>query len=125
MLKRLLFCAALLFCAPAFGQQDATFQVWGPSVLVGTTVVQVQSTNGSPPTGYRVRCLVTGYFSWANSSGPTPPAIPTPTAPTAGVPSYNTIGMTAGGIETFELPPNAYFLSNNAAGFEITPGQGM
>jgi hypothetical protein len=126
MLKKLILIACLLFCAPAFGQQDGTFQVWGPLVLVGTSPAQVVTTNGVLPTSYRVKCLVTGYFSWApaNPSGTTP-TIPTPTAPSAGVPSPNTIGMTLGQTETFQLPPNAWFQSNNAAGFEIAPGQGM
>ena len=124
MLKKIIFAACLLFCAPAFGQQDATFQVWGPLNLIGTSVVQVVTTNQQQPTSYRIRCLVTGYISWAPSSGGVP-TINTPTAPSAGTPSPNTIGMTAGGVETLGLPPNAYFLSNNAAGFEVSAGQGL
>lgn len=110
----------LFWCASAFASQDSTFAVWGPVNLIGTTPVQVLTTNGQSPTSYRVRCLVTGYLSWSPNSG-----VITPVAPTAGVPSANTVGMTAGTVETFALTPNAFFQSSNAAGFEISPGEGM
>lgn len=118
-MKKLAFIL-LFWCATAFGSQDSTFAVWGPVNLIGTTPVQVLTTNGQSPTSYRIRCLVTGYFSWSPNS-----SVIIPVAPTAGVPSQFTEGMTAGTVETFALPPNAFFLSNNAAGFEISPGEGM
>jgi hypothetical protein len=100
--------------------QDATFAPYGSVYLIGTTPVQVLTTNNVNPTSYRIRCLVTGYISWGPNSG-----VPTPTAPTAGVPSPTTLGMSAGGIETFTLPPNGYFQSSNAAGFEVIAGEGV
>jgi len=107
--------------------QDSAFSVWGSTVLVGTTAVQVATSNNQGPTSYRVRCLVAGYFSWAPviAGTNTVPTILAPAAPTAGVPSVNTIGMSLGGVEVFMLPPNAFFVSNNAAGFEVTPGEGI
>lgn len=120
-IHRILCAIAFFLCiAPsAHAQQDATFAPWGPNYLVGTTPVQALTTNNVNPTSYRIRCLVTGYITWAPNSG-----VPTPAAPTAGVPAQG-LGMTAGQTETFQLPGNAWFLSNNAAGFEVIPGQGM
>jgi hypothetical protein len=46
-------------------------------------------------------------------------------APSAGVPSPNTLGMAVGTVEKFTLGPNMYFISSNAAGFEVTPGEGV
>lgn len=105
--------------------QDSAFTPYGPLTLIGTAVVQVASTTLVNPASYRIRCLVAGYLSWAPSTGSVPPTIGAPTAPTAGVPSVNTIGMSVGQTEVIALPPNAYFLSNNAAGFEVTAGEGI
>src|SRR5689334_18659925 len=105
--------------------QNSAFNPTGPTVLVGTSVVQAPATNMVTPTCYRVRCLVTGYLSWATSQNPTAPTMSAPTAPTAGVPQDKTLGMTAGGVECFILMQNCYFLSSVAAGFEVTPGEGI
>lgn len=99
---------------------DTTFMPLGPTTLVGVTpLLLVPKGTGAAGTSVRVRCLVTGYFSWGNTS-----SVAAPVTPVAGTPSINTIGMTAGGIETFELSAMSWFVSSNAAGFEMTPGQG-
>jgi hypothetical protein len=50
----------------------------------------------------------------------------TVTAPTAGNPSANTIGMLPYTVEIFgTLPPNAYFKADAAGAFEVTPGEGL
>jgi hypothetical protein len=104
--------------------QNSSFQPQGPTVLVGTSVVQAAANDNVTPTTYRVRCLVAGYFSWASSQGPVAPAI-TVVAPVDGVPSGQTIGMAVGQCETFILAQNCYFKASVAAAFEVTPGEGM
>lgn len=103
---------------------DGAFAPNGDTVLVGTTIVQVKARSNVETQNYRVRCLVTGYISWATSNNPTAPTFAA-TAPVAGTPSPNTLGMTVGGVETFCLANDAYFLSSVVAGFEVTPGEGL
>lgn len=108
---------------------NGPFTPFGPTVLVGTSEVQVPSTRNTSPTAYRVRNLSASaqYFSWAPAAplGGAAPSI-TVTVPSAGVPSANTIGMLPASVEVFGgLPPNAYFKANAAAAFEITPGEGL
>lgn len=105
---------------------DSTFTPSGPTVLVGVSVVQVNAAtqNAVEPTSYRVRCLATGYLAWYPSQTVGAPTF-TAAAPTAGNPASNTIGMNAGGVETFSFPQGGYFLSSVAAGFEVTPGEGV
>ncbi len=108
---------------------DSTFtpQVGGQTILVGTAVVQFPAfgPNQVQATSYRVRCLATGYLAFAVdvAGNATPPM--TAAAPTAGAGVVNTIGMTLGGVETFQFPQNAWFLSSVAGGFEITSGEGV
>ena len=94
-----------------------TFSPAGPSVLVGVTAVQVPCTAGSGVTGFsfRVRCLVAAYLTWGSTSGVT----------AVGGPGVNTLGMAAGGVETFAFPAASWFIANVAAAFEISPGDGM
>lgn len=103
---------------------DSTFTPKGPTYLVGTATVQCSSAVGEQCTSYRIRCLASGYLAWAASQTTTAPVL-TATAPANGVPSTNTIGMTIGGVETLSLPQNAWFESSVAAGFEVTPGEGV
>lgn len=105
---------------------DATFTPKGPTILVTTSVQQALPTQDADrATSYRVRCLVAGYLTWATPEISTTPPTITAAAPTAAVPAVNTIGMLAGGVETFTLPQNAYFKSSVANGFEVTPGEGQ
>ena len=108
---------------------NSSFSPFGPTVLVGTSSVQVKSSNNESPTSYRIRNLSTSaqYFRWAaplpSDTAVTVPAIVTPVD---GTPSVNTIGMLPSSVETFSgLPANAWFIANAAAAFEITAGEGM
>lgn len=115
--------------------QDSAFspQVGGQTFLVGVTRIQVpayggQGNTGATATSYRVRCLVSGYLQFAVSSiaaGLTTAPTMSAGAPADAVPVTNTIGMTAGQTEVFDLPMNCWFLSSVAAGFEVTPGEGV
>ena len=107
---------------------DSAFSPFGDTYLVGSSAVQVISKNNENPTSYRIRNLKTTdqYFSWAAPvpGGATITPV-TPVAPSSGVPSVNTLGMA--GTTTIVIsgiPANAWFLSNVAAGFEITAGEG-
>jgi hypothetical protein len=50
---------------------------------------------------------------------------PVVTAPSAGVPSANTLAIQPNGVGVFAgIPPNAWFIAS-AASVEITPGEGL
>lgn len=107
--------------------QNNAFTPFGPTYLVGLSPVQVLATNGLCPTAYRIRNTSgsANVFSWypALASGQTPAGI-SATAPTAGVPSPNTITMLGTSVEVFQIPGNAWFVAS-AASLEITPGEGI
>lgn len=94
---------------------NSTFQPQGPTVLIGVSALQVPigTTGGGGAVTYRVRCLITAYLTWGNAS-----------VAAVGGPGANTLGMTAGGIETFTFPAQCFFISNVGASFEVTPGEG-
>lgn len=95
----------------------------GSTYLVVAAAVQVLSAaTGGVAQSFRVRNLssTVAYFTWGATSGVTSVG-----APSAGVPSANTIGMLGGSVETFSLPATAWFIANNATGFEFTPGEGL
>jgi len=107
---------------------DSPFSPFGATYLVGTTSVQVQSSNGNQPTSYRVRNLLSTvqYFSWLPPQPNDAVQNVTVTVPTAGNPSANTIGMLPFSVEVFGgLPANAWFEANAAGAFEITAGEGV
>jgi hypothetical protein len=101
---------------------DTTFKPVGQTVVVSTTAVQVRSLAADPggTLSIRVRNLSGSaqYFSWGSTSSVTC------TAPAAGAPQPNTIGMIGSSVETFEIPQAAYFIASSSTGFEMTPGQG-
>lgn len=97
---------------------DTTFRPLGPTQLVGVTPLQAADLSSGCST-FRVRCLVAGYLSWGSSS-----AVTAKGAPAAGSPVADTLGMAAGAVAYLELPYNSWFISNVAAAFEVTPGQG-
>lgn len=108
---------------------NSSFSPFGATVLVGTSSVQVKTSNNDNPTSYRIRNLSTSaqYFRWASPlPGDAAVTVPAAAAPSAGVPSQNTIGMLPNSVETFSgLPANAWFIASAAGAFEITPGEGM
>jgi len=107
---------------------DSAFSPFGPTHLVGTSSVQIKATNNDNPTSYRIRNLKTTdqYFSWAPPApGDVAVTCVTPAAPSAGSPVTNTLGMAGSTtIVISGIPANAWFLSNIAAGFEVTAGEG-
>jgi hypothetical protein len=100
----------------------AAFQPQGPLTLLGLTPIQIQPAtgDGSRASNYRFHCLVAGYFTWASTNLVVPAG-----APTAGVPSVNTIGMAAGATEKFTLPVGSWLVSSVAAAFEVSVGEGL
>lgn len=106
---------------------NSAFAPFGPSYLVGTSAVQVLSTNNAGCTSYRVRSMLstTQYISWAPAGVPGSTPTITVTAPGA-TPSAYTLGILPGTVEVFgNLPPNGWFKADAAAAFELTPGEGL
>jgi hypothetical protein len=100
---------------------DTVFKPAGPLTQLSTSAVQIcPPGTGSGIYTFRVRCLATAYFSWGRLS-----TITALGAPVAGTNvSENTIGMTIGGVEIFEIPGDSFFISSVAAAFEFCPGSG-
>jgi hypothetical protein len=108
---------------------NSAFSPFGPTYLVGTSSVQVKTNNNNYPSSYRVKNLLTtnAYLAWLpqepNDAAVT---VSTATAPSAGVPSVNTLGLLPNSVEIFSgIPPNAWFIGSAAGAFEITPGEGL
>ena len=107
---------------------NSPFTPFGPTYLVGTSPVQVASSNNDNPTSYRIRNTSASaqYISWY----PQQPGNPTPTitvtAPTAGNPSASTLGFLPTSVEVIGgIPPNAWFEADAAGAFEVTAGEGL
>jgi hypothetical protein len=99
---------------------DTVFKPAAPLTLVGVTAVQpCPGQNGTGIYTFHVRCLATAYLTWGRNA-----AVVAAGAPAAGVPSPNTVGMTIGGVETFEIPGDSFFISTVAASFELIGGSG-
>jgi hypothetical protein len=99
------------------------FNANGPTYLVAATAVQIAPPAGSTGVfSYRVRNLSASaqYLTWGLSS-----SVASIGAPTAGVPSANTIGMFGNSVETFTFPPYLWMIASSATGFEVTPGTGI
>jgi hypothetical protein len=96
--------------------------------LVSTTTVQIPTTDNVYAVSYRIRNLSTNaaYFAWqpANPTG-TAVVIGTVSAPTAGSPVDNVIGMFPESVEIFSLPPNVWLKSDTANAFEVLAGEGI
>ena len=106
---------------------NGAFTPFGPTYLIGTSEVQVLPSDNNSPTAVRIRNLkaTTQYISWK-------PALPTGgsvsitvTAPTAGVPSVNTISLLPNSVEVIGISGIAWFKADAAAAFEVTPGEGL
>jgi hypothetical protein len=106
---------------------NSAFSPFGPTYLVGTSAVQVKSSNNFYPTGYRIVNLTSSLVrvSWQPQEPFDATSTPVVTAPSAGVPSFNTLAIPANGVGVFAgIPPNAWFIAS-AASVEITPGEGI
>lgn len=109
---------------------NSPFTPLGPTVLVGTSSVQVTSNRNIGPTSYRIRNLSSSAAQYIRWAAPLPSdtavTVPAATAPTAGTPQPQTLGLAPGAVETFGgLPPNAWFIANAVGAFEVTPGEGV
>jgi hypothetical protein len=105
---------------------DSAFQPTGPTVTVDGTTRQVPSTMPAASfMQYRIRNVNTtgAYIAYStpNIASGTPTV--TVTAPVAGTPQANTIGMLGSSVEVFTLPAGAFFIAS-AGTFEVTPGEG-
>jgi hypothetical protein len=98
---------------------DTTFHPITQTILVGATAVQVSTDTQLDATTFRVRCLATAYLTWGGNSNITAKG-----APGAGVPVFNTLGMTVGSVMYIEVPSNSFFISSAPTAFEITGGKG-
>jgi hypothetical protein len=98
---------------------DTTFHPITQTILVGASAVQVATDTQLDANTFRVRCLATAYLTWGNSS-----TITAKGGPAAGVPVFNTLGMTIGNSLYIEVPSNSFFIASAAAAFEITGGKG-
>jgi len=106
---------------------NSAFTPFGSTYLVGTSAVQVTTSNNMYPTGYRIVNLTSSLvrISWQPQEPFDGTSTPVVTAPTAGVPSANTLSIPANGVAVFAgIPPNAWFIAS-AASVEITPGEGI
>lgn len=106
---------------------NSAFAPFGATYLVGTSPVQVITNNNMYPTGYRIVNLTENLVrvSWQPQEPNNATVTPVVTAPTAGVPSANTLAIPANGVAVFSsIPPNAWFIAS-AASVEITPGEGI
>lgn len=100
----------------------------GSTVLITTSSVQVLTDDNVNAVSYRVRNILNtpAYLAWA-AADPTGAAVTvgSTTAPSAGSPAYNVIGMFAESVEVFTLPPKVWLKASAANAFEVTPGEGL
>jgi hypothetical protein len=102
---------------------NSTFSPQGPTYLLVGTAIQILSNGQNAVQSYRIRNLSSSsqYFTWGAASSVTSVG-----APSAGVPSANTIGMIGNSVETISgLPVGVWMIASSATGFEVTPGEGM
>jgi hypothetical protein len=107
---------------------NSAFAPFGATYLVGTSPVQVITNNNMYPTGYRIVNLTANIVrvAWQPQEPNNATVTPVVTAPTAGVPSANTLAIPANGVAVFSsIPPNAWFIASAATSLEITPGEGI
>lgn len=128
-MKRLLLGLFLLPCSFAlWAANEFAFAPCGSTVLVDSTARQVTCSSSTLPQSYRIRNLgsAAAYLTWSTaniSSGVAPTGL-SATAPVAGTPAPNVIGMLPQSVETFTLPANAWFQAGTTFTFEVTPGDG-
>lgn len=103
------------------------FKPSGPLYAVDDSAsVQCLTYDNTRATAYRI--VNTGaaysYIGWGQTSG-----APIVTAPVVGTPQGTNgngiIGMIAGSVEVFSLPPGFYFKAATDGTFEVMPGEGI
>lgn len=103
---------------------DVAFQPKAPTVLLGTTPLQIIAP-GTGPGGmisFRIanNVLVTPAatrIGWGDTAAKTSAAAP------GAAPAFS-INISAGAVVTLELPATAFLVASAAASLEVTPGQG-
>jgi len=99
---------------------DKPFVPTGQLILVNGSATQVGNF-GLPGSCWRVRNLSGSaqYFTWGQTS-----SVSSNGAPSAGSPSFNTIGMVGNSVEVFSgIGP--YMIASSATGFEVQQGDGI
>jgi len=107
---------------------DGTFKPTGPTYLVGLNPVHALPALGEQISSYRIMNITAAMarISWYPGIGKnTPNFAAVAPASNSTFQSVNTISMNGGGVETFRLPQNCWFVSDTNAAFEVTPGEGM
>jgi hypothetical protein len=105
---------------------NSAFSPFGSTYLVGTSAIQVKSSNNVYPSSYRIINLTASLIrvGWAPQEPSDATVTPVATTPTAaGI--ANVLTLPANGVGVFSgIPPNAWFIAS-AASVEITPGEGI
>jgi hypothetical protein len=105
---------------------NSAFSPFGATYLVGTSAIQVKSSNNVYPSSYRIINLTASLIrvGWAPQEPSDATVTPVATTPTAaGI--ANVLTLPANGVGVFSgIPPNAWFIAS-AASVEITPGEGI
>ncbi|CAB4153216.1 hypothetical protein UFOVP620_57 [uncultured Caudovirales phage] len=105
---------------------NSAFSPFGSTYLVGTSAIQVKSSNNVYPSSYRIINLTSSLIrvGWAPQEPSDATVTPVATSPTAaGI--ANVLTLPANGVGVFSgIPPNAWFIAS-AASVEITPGEGI
>jgi hypothetical protein len=106
---------------------DGAFKPSGATVLIGTSPLQVLNNDGTSPTSYRVRAMLTTqqYLGWMPGGVSGNPPFVSVVAPVAGTPSTNVMGFAGLATETVVLPQNCFMRADANGAFEVTPGEGL
>jgi hypothetical protein len=105
---------------------NSAFSPFGATYLVGTSAIQVKSSNNVYPSSYRIINLTSSLIrvGWAPQEPSDATVTPVATTPTAAGIAY-VLTLPANGVGVFSgIPPNAWFIAS-AASVEITPGEGI
>lgn len=100
---------------------DHPFALGGATYLVANTAVQIPAAAGQ---SVRIVSLAAAgtlqHLSWGLTSSVTT------TAPIAGTPQFNTVGILGATERTITVPtPALYWIASASTGFEITIGDGL
>lgn len=100
---------------------DLPFAPGGPSYLVTNAAVQIPSLAGQQVRIVNLSAVGTPqYIAWGTAN------TVTATAPTAGTPQINTLGLLGGTERVFTIPgSNWWFIASAATGFLVTLGEGV
>jgi hypothetical protein len=100
---------------------DLPFAPGGPTYLVTNAAVQIQAGAGQQVRIVNLAAVGTPqYIAWGQTNAVTV------TAPIAGTPQLNTLGLLGGTERVFTIPgANLFFIASAATGFLVTLGEGV